>query len=92
MLAMVFVIDSTKEKTFFEALHEVVQTYTEKITPEILVALVNAIVNKVIAEQVILTGKSESKKDKMVMHKCWNIIRTLVDSREIVPTYRDQIE
>ena len=90
--SMALAIPHQKEKSFFDALQEVIQSYTEMITPELLTALMGAIVQKVATENEAYKQAADKKKDKIRILKCWNIVRTLVDSPEIIPKYRNELE
>lgn len=74
------------EKSFFEAFQEVIQTYSDMI-PNLITPILQGLVSKIIAEV-----SDSSKKESIIMIKCWNIIRGLADTKDIVTNKLPEFE
>ena len=89
--SMISAIGIQREKSFFDALLEVVQTFSEVITPEILQALVTELVKKISSDDTGF-GEQVRDKDKIRVAKCWNILKSMSEAMEIIPKYRESME
>ena len=76
MELLIKLIDCQNSKGFFEALQEIISTNINIVIPHVAV-LVPALVSKVVNE--VGRRKEKKKKNSIIIVKCWNIIRTLVE-------------
>jgi hypothetical protein len=79
MASLIDLIDSQNSKPFFEALQEIITNNTNLIIPY-LNRLVPSLVKKVVKEAEKKTKKSRTS---IVIVKCWNIIRHLVEYKHL---------
>lgn len=74
-------VASQTEKSFFEALIEIVQNYSDALTGKIGVLMV-ALVQKI--QQEFQLQVTANKKDSIIITKSWNIIRSLITSSKLI--------
>lgn len=89
---MITAIPVQTEKSFFDSVLEVVQTFSEVITPEILQALVSALVARILAEDAALKANGGKEKNRICVFKCWNVLKSMSEAMEIIPKYREPME
>lgn len=86
---MTEVLPYQKEKAFFETLQELVVSDPSSVIPQIQ-PLLSGLVAKIKQEQAEIdtaTKPKSKKKESLIIVKCWNIIRTITDSKQIIPQY-----
>ena len=91
---MTEVLPFQKEKAFFETLQELVVSDPTAVIPHIS-QLLSGLVAKIKQEQgeIDAAPKTKSKKkESIIIVKSWNIIRTVTDSKHIVPQYAGLVE
>jgi hypothetical protein len=80
MDSLIQLIPYQNTKSFFEALQEIITTNTSLILPH-LSKLVPSLVEKVISQTSI--KKTKKNKTSIIVVKCWNIIRALIECKEL---------
>ena len=73
-------VDFQSSKAFFEALQEIITSNTALVLPY-LSTLVPSLINKVISETN--ARRDKKKKTSIIIVKCWNIIRTLIECKNL---------
>ena len=91
---MTEVLPFQKEKAFFETLQELVISDPASVIPHIQ-PLLAGLVAKIKQEQAEIEAAAKpksKKKESLIIVKCWNIIRTITDSKQIIPQYAALVE
>ncbi|CAG9324982.1 unnamed protein product [Blepharisma stoltei] len=88
IITFIHLIPIQNNKEFFEAIQEVVAGNTDLVYPHLEI-FVNAIVQKIQSEVMRLKQENNEdsdgpkEKSSVVISKCWNIIRMLLEAREL---------
>lgn len=78
--SLISLVDFQDSKPFFEALQEIITNNTNLIIPHIH-QLVPSLIKKVVKE--VELKKNKKSKTSIVIVKCWNIIRHLVECKNL---------
>jgi hypothetical protein len=76
-------------KLYFNFLLDFVKYYHHAIGESIL-PFIRSLVQRILAELKILHDKGE--RNNLIINKCWNIIRQIIEIDSFIPTYYDAIE
>ncbi|CAG9315027.1 unnamed protein product [Blepharisma stoltei] len=82
-------IPNQKEKSFYEALVEIVQNFGESLDRKV-VPLMIALVGKIQSE--VQCQIANNKKDSIIVIKSWNIIRSLINSISVSGADLEELE
>ena len=77
---IISIVQYQNSKAFFEALQEIITSNTNLIIPHLAV-LIPSLVSKVISETKL--RKEKKNKSSILIVKCWNIIRALVECKSL---------
>lgn len=76
--SLIQLIDCQHNKAFFEALQETITTNMPLIMPH-LALLVPKLIGKVLSEMEERKNKNKKNKTSIIIVKCWNIIRAIIE-------------